>query len=96
MATISIRMNDTLKANLQELTNELGMDITTFFTMAATQAVREHGLPFTPNTQPFNYETLQAKWEIDFMRSHPELPWKTYDNADDLFDDLLGDDEDEV
>ena len=93
MATISIRMNDELKANLQELTSELGMDVTTFFTMAATQAVREHRLPFTPDTQPFNKESLQAKWEIEFIKAHPELPWKTFDNSDDLFAEVFAEDD---
>lgn len=45
-ASISIRIDETLKAQLQELVNELGMDVTTFFTLAAKQAVREQGLPF--------------------------------------------------
>lgn len=48
MANITIRINDDLKVQLQELMNELGMDMTTFFTIAAKQAVREQSLPFLP------------------------------------------------
>ena len=47
--TITMRMDETLKAQLQELMADLGMDMTTFFTMAAKQAVREQALPFLPD-----------------------------------------------
>ena len=46
---VTMRMDETLKAQLQELMSNLGLDLTTFFTMAAQQAVREQALPFQPN-----------------------------------------------
>lgn len=51
MATtsVTIRIDETLKSQLQELMSNLGMDMTTFFTMAAKQAVREQALPFKPD-----------------------------------------------
>ena len=45
---ITIRIDEKLKGNLQELLFELGMDVTTFFILAAKQAVREQALPFQP------------------------------------------------
>jgi addiction module RelB/DinJ family antitoxin len=45
---VTIRMDEELKANLQNLVSDLGMDMTTFFTLAAKQAVRERALPFQP------------------------------------------------
>ena len=52
MANITIRIDDDIKKQLQELMTELGLDITTYFTMAAKQAIREQGIPFeiTTNT----------------------------------------------
>lgn len=52
MANITIRIDDDVKKQLQELMSELGLDITTYFTMAAKQAIREQGIPFeiTTNT----------------------------------------------
>ena len=52
MANITIRIDDDTKKQLQELMTELGLDITTYFTMAAKQAIREQGIPFeiTTNT----------------------------------------------
>ena len=51
MATtnVTMRIDETLKAQLQELMSNLGMDMTTFFTMVAKQAVREQALPFRPD-----------------------------------------------
>ena len=58
---VTMRIDETLKAQLQELMSNLGLDMTTFFTMAAKQAVREQALPFKPdmNETP-NIETLKA------------------------------------
>ena len=47
--SITMRIDETLKNQLQELMSNLGLDLTTFFTMAAKQAVREQALPFQPN-----------------------------------------------
>lgn len=46
---VTMRMDSTLKTQLQELMSNLGLDMTTFFTMAAKQAVREQALPFHPD-----------------------------------------------
>ena len=52
MANITIRIDDDIKKQIQELMTELGLDITTYFTMAAKQAIRERRIPFeiTTNT----------------------------------------------
>ena len=52
MANITIRIDDDIKKQLQELMTELGLDITTYFTMASKQAIRERRIPFeiTTNT----------------------------------------------
>ena len=46
---VTMRIDETLKTQLQELMSNLGLDMTTFFTMAAKQAVREQALPFKPD-----------------------------------------------
>ena len=46
---VTMRIDETLKAQLRELMSSLGLDMTTFFTMAAKQAVREQALPFKPD-----------------------------------------------
>lgn len=70
--------------------NNLGLDMTTFFTMAAKQAVREQALPFKPdmNETP-NIETLKAMAETEYLINHPEVR-KTYDDVDKMMEDILG------
>lgn len=46
---VTIEIDETLKDQLQELLSNLGMDMTTFFTMATLTAVREKALPFKLN-----------------------------------------------
>jgi addiction module RelB/DinJ family antitoxin len=45
---VTVRMDESLKTDLQKLVSDLGMDMTTFFTLTAKQAVREQALPFQP------------------------------------------------
>ena len=48
---VTIRMDETTKTELQNLMNDLGMDVNTFFIVVAKQAVREQALPFRPTRQ---------------------------------------------
>ncbi len=52
---VTIRIDETLKSQLQTLLSDLGLDLTTFFTMAAKQAVREQALPFHPDMKSGAY-----------------------------------------
>jgi len=53
---ITVRIDEDLKHQLQELMSKLGMDMTTFFTLAAKQAIREQALPFQPKLIPNTYD----------------------------------------
>ncbi len=88
MATtnITMRMDENLKGQLQELVSNLGMDMTTFFIMAAKQAIREQALPFRPTLNVPNQATLEAMAETEYMIKHKV--GKTYNNFSDLLDDL--------
>ena len=62
MATtnITMRMDEDLKSRLQELVSNLGMDMTTFFTISAKQAVREQRIPFEISMDIPNANTIRA------------------------------------
>ena len=91
MATtnVTMRIDENLKAQLQDLMSNLGMDMTTFFILAAKQAVREQALPFKPtmNDKP-NIETLKAMAEVEYLMEHKENR-KTYTDVDEMMEDLL-------
>lgn len=69
---ITMRIDENLKSQLQELMSDLGLDMTTFFTMAAKQAVREQGIPFYVSREIPNEETIAAFNEVEEMKKiHP-------------------------
>ena len=62
MATtnLTMRIDTDVKAKLQELMSDLGLDMTTFFTMAAKQAIREQRIPFEISREVLNSDTPLA------------------------------------
>lgn len=90
MATtnITMRIDAGIKAQLQELVSDLGLDVTTFFTMAAKQAIREQRIPFEVSRDLPNAETLEAFREVQEMKKNPSLG-KTYTDVDTMMEDLL-------
>ena len=62
MALISttFRMDSDIKEELRDLLDKLGMDMSTFFVLAAKQAIRERGIPFKITLDVPNSETIQA------------------------------------
>lgn len=89
MATtnITMRMDEELKVQLQELVSNLGMDMTTFFTLSAKQAVREQRIPFDISLRVPNAETVAAIREMDDMLSGKTAS-KRYLSTKELFEDL--------
>lgn len=90
MATtnITMRMDAGIKAQLQELMSDLGMDMTTFFTLAAKQAVREQRIPFEISREVSNKETIEAIEGVKRMKQDSSLG-KTYTDVDEMMEELL-------
>ncbi len=53
---INFRMDSELKKNMEQLCNELGMSMTTAFTIFAKKMTREHRIPFEVSADPFYSE----------------------------------------
>ena len=92
MATtnITMRMDVNVKLQLQELMADLGLDMTTFFTMAAKQAIREQRIPFEISRDTFASETLEAFKEVEEMKKNPSMI-KSYVSFKDLSEEMEGD-----
>lgn len=90
MATtnITMRMDEELKLQLQELVSNLGMDMTTFFTISAKQAVREQRIPFPITMNIPNEETKSAIEEVKLMKENPSFG-KSYTDVDEMMKELL-------
>lgn len=87
ITNITMRIDEDLQSQLQKLVSSLGMDISTFFIMAAKQAIREQGLPFQPTLEVPNMDTLKALSEVETMKEHPEL-YKSYSSFQELLDEV--------
>lgn len=61
MATISFRMDDTLKRQTESILEELGLNMTTAMTMFAKSIVREQRLPLDLSIDPFYSTANQAR-----------------------------------
>jgi len=63
MTTISIRLDDDMKRELDQMCEEMGMNLTTFFTIYAKRALRDRKIPFevTAPADPFVTERNQAQ-----------------------------------
>ena len=46
MTTVSLRFDDKMKKELDEMCDEMGMNITTFFMIYAKKALRDRKIPF--------------------------------------------------
>ena len=90
MATtnITIRMDENLKKQAEELFSDLGLSMTTAFIVFTKQAVREQGLPFTISRNIPNAETLIAVGEVEKMKQNPN-DYKGYDDVDEMMRVLL-------
>lgn len=90
---VTMRMDETLKSQLQELMSNLGLDMTTFFTMAAKQAVREQALPFRPdmNVNPYGLQAYRlAMQNTSYNKAGRAVvsvddDWANEDEWDDMF-----------
>ena len=96
MANITIRIDEKLKNDLQELLSELGLDMTTFFTMAAKQAVREQKIPFDVSMKTVTYgidDYLMAMRNTKFNEDgRAVIPlgdeWRDETEWDDMFEEM--------
>ena len=83
---ISIRMDSELKTQADHFFAELGMNISTAFTIFVRQALREGKIPFEISLNTPNKETIAAMLEAERIAKDPSA--KAYSSVDDLFADL--------
>ncbi len=85
---VTIRMDSDLKNQADSLFNELGMSMTTAFTLFAKQAVREQKIPFSISLNVPNKETLDALNEFKAMTNDKDN-YKRYDSFDELLKEVI-------
>ena len=63
MTTVSLRFDDEMKKQLDEMCDEMGMNLTTFFMIYAKKALRDRKIPFdiAAPLEPFYSEANMAQ-----------------------------------
>jgi len=85
---VSIRIDENLKREFDNLCHELGLTMTTAFTVFAKTAVRWQGIPFEIAKNIPNTETITAIEEVQAMKKDPSLG-KAYTDVDAMMKELL-------
>ena len=84
---VSIRMDSNLKREAENLFTDLGLNMTSAFTMFVRQAVRTQSIPFEITRQS-NAKTIAAMQEAESIACEPKV--KGYDDLGKLLGDLKG------
>jgi DNA-damage-inducible protein J len=87
MAQISIRIDDTLKADADKLFGELGLSLSGAVNIFVRQAVRQRGLPFVVTTEPDPvYNAANMRWleESIAQMKRGEVLHKTFDELESM------------
>ena len=85
---VNIRIDDNLKREFDRLCRDLGLTMTTAFTVFAKTAVRRQGIPFEITKETPNAETIEAIAEVQAMKKDPSLG-KSYTDIDIMMKELL-------
>lgn len=83
---ITVRMDEDLKRQAEELFADLGFNMTTALTAFVKQAVREQRIPFIISRDIPNEETIQAIEEIRRMKNDPNK--KPYSSFSELLEEV--------
>ncbi|MDO5563391.1 MAG: type II toxin-antitoxin system RelB/DinJ family antitoxin [Synergistaceae bacterium] len=85
---VNIRMDEILKKQFDSFCSDMGLTMTTAFTVFAKKAVREYRIPFEIGAEKPNEETVAAIQEVQEMKKDPSIG-KTYTDVDVMMKELL-------
>ena len=88
MTNVNIRMDKELKKQFEAFCNDVGMSMTTAFTIFAKKTVREYRIPFEVSAEMPNAETRKA---LDDARKGIGLS-KAYNSVEELMEALNAED----
>jgi len=82
--TITIRIDEDLKKQAEVLFDEMGLNMTTAYTIFTKAVVREKKIPFEVSAISYNTETIQA---LEDVKNNRNLS-RSFDSIDELMEDL--------
>ena len=85
--SMNIRIEPSLKKQVEEILNDLGMNISDAVTIYFKQIVLTDSIPLQIKRPKFNKETLEAIKEADEIMKHPEN-YKSYNNVYEMIEEI--------
>ncbi len=86
---VNIRMNRELKKQFEAFCNDVGINMTTAFTMFVKKTLMEQRIPFDIGCdKPQGREIAAILEELREMKQHPEH-YKTYASSEEMLEDIL-------
>lgn len=94
-AAINVQVNAQKKIEATKILSQLGVSMSSFINMAINQVVIQKGIPFEITTEErFSKELLEALEEAEqIYKEVKEGKRKAYDNVEEMFEDILKEDE---
>lgn len=92
MASVNVnfRLDESVKKEMEKACRDMGMSMTTAFTIFAKRVSRERRIPFEVSAEIPNAETVAAMEEVERMRADPSIG-KVYTDVDEMMKELLAD-----
>ena len=87
---VNIRMDEDLKRDFDSLCQDLGLTMTTAFTVFAKTVVRRQRIPFEIARDIPNAQTAAAIEEVQAMKRNPHL-YRGFNSIEALFEELDSD-----
>ena len=86
---VNFRMDEKLKKSMEQVCKEMGLGLTSAFTLFAAKVSKERRIPFEVAADPVpNADTLEAIEEVRQMKKNPALG-KSYNDVDKMMKELL-------
>ena len=85
MTTVSLRIEDNMKKDLDEMCAEMGMNITTFFMIYAKRALRDRKIPFeiiAPRDPLYSKENMECIKESKQQIAEGKIVQKTMEELE--------------
>lgn len=86
---VTIRMDESMKRQADELFSDLGMSLSGAITVFLRQSLREQAIPFQIGRDVPNRETLEAIEEVKRLKDDPNK--KTYNSFDEILREVEND-----
>ena len=84
---MNIRIEPSLKKEVEEILKDLGMNISDAITIYFKQIVLTDSIPLQIKRPKFNKETLEAIKEADEIKKHPDN-YKSYNNIYEIIEEI--------